>query len=268
MPHDDLNPNAFYGGGLAVESYDLFAGEAGKLTGDIEFYLDLARDRGGKVLELACGTGRILTPLVEAGFEVTGVDISRAMLDLADRKLQALRPSAWGRARLVCSPMQAFETQDRFDLVLIPARSFQHLVDPVDQRKTLERVWRCLNPGGMLVIDMFDARLEVCVGVPPAPPPREVVDPVSGRRFRRTCLGRHTNPFEQTTGERMRIEELDAQGDVLGSHETSWTLRWSTRQEMAYLLELTGFEALSVYSDFQRSPAAYGGEQIWVARAV
>ena len=66
----------------------------------------------------------------------------------------------------------------------------------------------------------------------------------------------------------MRIEELDGQGDVLGSHETSWTLRWSTLQEMAYLLELTGFEALGVYSDFQRTPAAYGGEQLWVARAV
>lgn len=268
MPHDDLNPNAFYGGGLAVESYDLFAAQNDKLTGDIDFYLDLARDRGGKVLELACGTGRILTPLVEAGLEVTGVDISRAMLDLADRKLQALRPSAWGRARLVCAPMQDFETQDRFDLVLIPARSFQHLTNPADQRKTLERVWRCLNPGGMLVIDMFDPRLEVCVGEPPLFPPREATDPVTGRRFRRTCLARHTDPFQQTTGERMRVEELDAQGAILGSHETSWTLRWSTRQEMAYLLELTGFEALSVYSDFQRSPAAYGREQLWVARAV
>lgn len=268
MAHDDLNPNAFYGGGLAVESYDLFAAQNDALAGDIDFYLDLARDRGGKVLELACGTGRILTPLAEAGFEVTGVDISRAMLDLADRKLQALRPSAWGRARLVCAPMQDFETQDRFDLALLPARSFQHLTDPADQRKTLEGVWRCLNPGGMLVIDMFDARLDTCVGEPPRAPPREAVDPVTGRRFRRTCLGRQADPFNQTTGERMRIEELDAEGSVLGSHETSWTLRWSTRQEMAYLLELTGFETLSVYSDFQRSPAAYGREQLWVARAV
>lgn len=268
MAHDDLNPNAFYGGGLAVESYDLFAAQNDRMAGDVAFYLDLARDRGGRILELACGTGRVLTPLVEAGFEVTGVDISRAMLEVADRRLQALRPSAWGRARLVCSAMQDFETTDRFDLVLISARSFQHLTDPADQRKTLERVWRCLTPGGMLVIDMFDPRLEMCVGEPEVLPAREVVDPVSGRRFRRICLGRHTDPFRQTTGERMRIEELDAQGAVLGRHETSWTLRWSTRQEMAYLLELTGFEAVSVYSDFQRSPPAYGGEQLWVARAV
>ncbi len=106
------------------------------------------------------------------------------------------------------------------------------------------------------------------MGEPPLFPPRNAVDPVTGRRFRRTCLSRQTDPFGQTTGERMRLEELDAEGGVLGSHETSWTLRWSTRQEMAYLLELTGFEALSVYSDFQRSPAAYGGEQLGVARAV
>ncbi|MDP3853204.1 class I SAM-dependent methyltransferase [Phenylobacterium sp.] len=256
------NPNAFYDGGLAVETYDLFAAQNGKLAGDVDFYLEMARSQGGPVLELGTGTGRVLAPLAEAGFEVTGVDISQAMLDVAGRRLAA----AGLRARLLCTSMQAFETDARFDLALIPARAFQHLVDPADQRACLTRVRDHLNPGGVLVLDLFDPRLETCVGEPDRLPDREVVNPATGGRYRKVCLGRFADPFAQVTGERMRIEALDGHGGVTASQETSWALRWSTRQETAYLLELSGFAIEAQYSDFAKAPPVYGGEQLWVAR--
>jgi SAM-dependent methyltransferase len=268
MPtHFDPDPNAFYGGGLAVESYDLFAVQNGRMAGDVDFYLELARRQGGPVLELAAGTGRVLVPLATAGFEVVGVDISQPMLDIAAARLDQLGPQVRDRARLVCAAMQDFESEDRFDLALIPARAFQHLIDPADQRATLQRIRARLNAGGRLAINLYDPLLEVCVGTPPAPPPREAVDPTSGRRFRRTCLGRVTDPYAQTTGESLLIEELDAAGAVITRQETSWTLRWSQRQEMAYLLELCGFEVEALHSDFHGAPAAYGREQVWLARA-
>lgn len=256
------DPNAFYDGGLAVETYDLFAGKDGRMGGDVDFYVDLARKQGGPVLELAAGTGRVLIPLAQAGFPVTGLDVSAAMLDIAARRLETEGLAA----ELICAPMQALDLSWTFDLALIPARAFQHLIEPVDQRETLVRIHRHLNPGGLLVLDLFDPALEVCVGTPADSPPREAVDPVSGRRFRRSCLGRMTDPFRQITGERLLIEELDGEGAVLARQETSWMLRWSMRQEMAYLLELTGFEVVAQYSDFARSPPAYGREQVWVAR--
>jgi SAM-dependent methyltransferase len=256
------DPNAFYGGGLAVESYDLFTAAGGRLEGDVEFYLELARAQGGPVLELAAGSGRVLVPLAKAGVEVTGLDISQPMLDIAARRLAAQGLPA----ELVCASMAEFDLGRRFDLVLIPARALQHLVDPADQRRALRCAHAHLNPGGRLVIDLFDPLLEACVGIPAAPPPRDAVDPQSDRRFRRTCLGRTTDAFRQITGERMRIEELDAKGAVIAAQETSWALRWATRQEMAYLLELCGFEVEALYSDFRKAPPAYGGEQVWVAR--
>lgn len=256
------DPNAFYDGGLAVETYDLFAGADQRMAGDVNFYLELARTQGGPVLELAAGTGRVLIPLAEAGLEVTGIDISQPMLDIAGRRLAA----AGLQARLVCAPMQALDLGATYEMALIPARAFQHLIDPADQRETLRRVNAHLNPGGLLVVDMFDPKLEVCVGVPPLAPPREAVDSASGRRFRRTCLSRMADPFRQVTGEQIRIEELDANGGVLAAQETSWMLRWSTRQEMAYLLELCGFEVVAQYADFAKTPPAYAGEQVWVAR--
>lgn len=256
------DPNAFYDGGLPVETYDLFLGRDARMAGDVAFYLDLARAQDGDVLELAAGTGRVLLPLAQAGLRVTGLDMSQAMLDIAAARLAEVGLSA----RLICAPMQALNTGATYDLVLIPARAFQHLVDPAEQRATLRRIYEHLNPGGLLVIDVFAPLLEVCVGVPPVAPPREVIDPASGRRFRRTCLGRMADPFRQITGERLLIEELDTLGRVLAGQETSWMLRWSTRQEMAYLLELAGFDVEAQYGDFARGAPAYGREQIWVAR--
>ena len=93
------HPNAYYAGGLGVAMYDLFTG-GGLLAGDADFYLDCARRFGGPILELGAGTGRILVPLAEAGHEVVGLDLSRAMLDRAAAKLGD-RPELAGRVRLV-----------------------------------------------------------------------------------------------------------------------------------------------------------------------
>jgi SAM-dependent methyltransferase len=255
-------PHAFFEGGMAVESYELFTAQAGPLAGDVEFYVALARAQGGPVLEVACGSGRVLLPLARAGVDATGLDISPAMIEITARRLAEEGLSA----RLVCASMNELDLDRRFSLILIPWRAFQHLTEPAEQRQTLERLRDHLRSGGRLVLDLFDPRLEACVGVQPTPMPREVVDGASGRRFRRISVERTTDPFCQVCGERLRIEELDVDGKVIGVQETSWTLRWATRQEMAYLLELSGFEVEALYSNFDRAPPAYGAEQIWVAR--
>jgi SAM-dependent methyltransferase len=258
---NDLS-DTFYDGGLAVESYDLFAG-AGPLKGDIDFYLDLARQAEGPVLEHGAGTGRVLIPLAREGFEVTGVDSSASMLTIARRRLA----QAGLRAELIQAPMQQFEAPGRYSLVLIPARAFQHLTDPADQRQCLERVRTSLRPGGLLAMNLFDPKLESVVGTPARTPAREAVDPQTGRRFRRSCVRRWTDPVRQLVGEQMRFEALDDNGEAIVTEDTSWVLRWNTRQEMAWLLDLCGFRIEALYGDFGRSPPLYGREQIWLARA-
>jgi hypothetical protein len=66
--------------------------------------------------------------------------------------------------------------------------------------------------------------------------------------------------------ETIRFEVIGPAGAMVATEETSWALRWTYRQEMAYLLELTGFDVVAQYGDFHGAPLAYGGEQIWVAR--
>jgi hypothetical protein len=72
----------------------------------------------------------------------------------------------------------------------------------------------------------------------------------------------------QRLDETLRIEELDVDGNVVDSEDSSWSLRWTMRQEMAYLFELCGFEPIEQYSDYLGSTPAYGREQLWVARAI
>jgi SAM-dependent methyltransferase len=261
------NIDPHYSSSLAVAAYDLFHG-GGMLAGDVDFYLDCARRYGDPILEIGAGTGRILLPLAAAGHEVVGLDISAAMLAVADEKL-AERPEVADLVQLLEADMTNFELDRKFPLILVAARSFQHLLTSAEQRRALGCIRRHLKPGGHLVLDLFDPYFELLFedGSKPSVP-REEIDPKSGMTIRRSLVSRHNDPMNQTIREVLLYESLDQTGAVVTSEETSWTLRWNMRQEIAYLLELCGFEAVEQFSDFAKSPPAYGREQLWVARAV
>jgi SAM-dependent methyltransferase len=260
------DPSAFYAGGLAVASYDAFVGDGGPIASDVAFYLDCAHRFGGPILELAAGTGRVLIPLAKSGYEVTGLDLSGAMLQVARAKAQH-DPLTAGRIRLAEGDMRDFSLTRKFSLALIPARAFQHVVEPEDQRGTLRCIHSHLKPCGHLVVHLFDPNFDLLAVPAEGMPVESARHPASGNLLRRTVVARHNDPYRQVVRETLRIEEVDASGQIVASEETSWALRWSLRQEMAYLFELCGFDIVEEFSDFNRSPPAYGREQIWVVSA-
>jgi|HubBroStandDraft_1064217.scaffolds.fasta_scaffold70634_2 SAM-dependent methyltransferase len=267
---DNQNPNAYYTSGLGVAFYDVFNKDAdrdGVVRGDIDFYLECAREFGGPVLELATGTGRVLWPIAVAGFEISGIDVSEEMLAVARAKGARESPATRDRVSIRHADMTSFDLDQSFRLALVPFRAFQHLTLPGQQREALRCVNRSLVPGGHLVIDLFDPRLDCCTPGAPSPnPERRLQDTNTGHTLVRRVVERINDPIRQTVSERYRIEEFDANGRNVASEETSWSLKWSTRQEMRYLFELTGFDVVAEYSDFFRSPPAYGAEQLWVVK--
>jgi ubiquinone/menaquinone biosynthesis C-methylase UbiE len=115
-----------YASRLAVATYDLF--HSG--SGDVPFYLDCARRFGGPILELGAGTGRILIALAAAGYELVGLDLSAAMLEVASGKIAKTSAIAV-RIRLVESDMRDCALQQRFARVLFssslrPRRNAQY----------------------------------------------------------------------------------------------------------------------------------------------
>ncbi len=118
------------------------------LAGDVEFYVEQARRARSGVLEIGCGTGRILFPIAEAGIPVVGLDRSSDMLALAAARLEQLPARVRRRVTLVQGDARRLSLDRRFKLVMVPYRAFMHLLTPADQRKALRSIRRHLEEGG------------------------------------------------------------------------------------------------------------------------
>src|SRR5260370_22573381 len=116
--------NVLYDSFIA-DYYDESQVVSGRLQ-DVAFYRDATRDFGDPILELGCGTGRITMALAEAGKRVTGLDLSERMLQRAEKKRAALRLEARERVHLVQADMARVDLGEKFRLVIIPFRPFQH----------------------------------------------------------------------------------------------------------------------------------------------
>lgn len=253
--------------GLSVELYDRMYPprlSGTPVEGDIRFYLSQARQTGGPILELGCGTGRVALPLANRGFEVTGLDVSPYMLRVIRRKAQALPPK--GRLRLVRGNMARFNLHKKFRLILIPFRAFQHLYTVEAQKACLRCVYRHLRTGGRFILDVFDPRLESCLPSRRRPSRlRERYRDESGRRITVRSLHRLNDPLRQILQETWEFTVRNRQGKVVRRSKSLIAMRWTYRYEMQHLLELTGFRILAGYGDFKGGRPRYGAEQIWVA---
>ncbi len=120
----------------------------------------MARRTGGPVLELGCGTGRVLIPIAESEIEIVGLDSSPQMLSVCREKLLNESKDVQSKVLdLVQGDMRAFELSRKFSLVTIPFRPFQHLLTVADQMSCLENIRKHLLAGGKLVLDIFNPSL-------------------------------------------------------------------------------------------------------------
>ena len=128
------------------------------LNDDIGLVLSLAA-KGAPVLELGCGTGRLILPLVRAGYAVTGVDRSLPMLLRAKEHIAKESVAVRERIQLLCADMVDFALADaRFKLALIPYNTLMHL-DHANAVAACRNIRRHLAPGGRLFIDIVNPLL-------------------------------------------------------------------------------------------------------------
>ena len=252
---------------LFVRAYDAFYVGGAPIVGDVAFYERLACETGGRVLELACGTGRIALALAESGLDVTGVDISDGMLTMARCKIAGRPASVRGRLTLINQDMSQLSLGLRFGFVFVPSRSFQHLLTIDLQRRSLEVIHRHLEPTGRVVLHLFDPRLDLLIDSNSMRPVLSGTHPETGLRYTGEVLRTNFDHLNQVRHDLWQYTEMGPHGEVLAEDTREMALRWTYRWELHHLLRLCGLAVEAEYSDFEGSAPAYGKELILVARA-
>jgi SAM-dependent methyltransferase len=212
---------------------------------DVDFYRELARETGGPVLELGCGTGRVLAGLAAEGLACTGLDASPAMLAKARERV--------GEAvRLVRGDMRDFDLAgERFALICSAFRAFQHLLSVDEQLRCLARVRAHLRPGGLFAFDVFKPRPDKLVD-DDAEEEEDLRFEQDGEQVVRLARVRR-DPVAQTLRVHFRYERR--RGDrVLGDDHAAFTMRWFHRFELEHLMARAGFADVRILGDFDGSP--------------
>lgn len=196
------------------------------MTADIAFYVELASEADGPLVELAVGNGRVAIPVARAtGRRVIGIDTSPAMLAQARERAAA----AHVELELHLADMRDLRLDEPAGLVYCPFRALLHLPTWADRRRVFERVAGSLRPGGRFAWNAFafDHRIAVQLdGV-------HEDEPVP-----------HTVRYAVGTN---RID-IDLDG---GSRSSLW---WATRNEWLGLVDVAGLELEALYGGFAGEP--------------
>jgi SAM-dependent methyltransferase len=222
---------------------------------DLPCYLALAREHGGPLLELACGTGRLTVPLAREGFAITGLDLSEEMLTIAREKLAREAPEVRARVRLRQGNMVSFELPERFGLAFIPQASLFHVHLKEERRSCLSAIRRRLRPGGALVIDLVPAERMAHQAVGKAITYQTGVNSATGKLTKE--VGRILSirePDQRVTVEHTYVE-VEADGRER-RHIFVEDYTWATEGEMRGLLEEAGFVEVRALGGY--GFAAYG----------
>jgi SAM-dependent methyltransferase len=235
---------------------------------DVGFYEGEASKAEGTVLELGCGTGRILLPIARAGRTIVGLDRSREMLARCRAKLLEEPESVQARVTLHASDVRAFNLRATFDLVTAPFRVMQHLTTIDDQLQFMHAVARHVGPRGRFIFDVFNpnfARLVAVDGMEHDDTPEHVLP--DGRSFRRAARLTHVRWLDQVTETELIYYVAPAPGGAPERYVQSFDMRWYLRAELLHLLARAGFGVEAIYGDFDyASPTDQSPEQVVIAR--
>ena len=246
--------------GLLYDSVPLYAARP-----DVSFYVAEATAAAGAVLEVGCGTGRILLPIARAGAPIVGIDPSSGMLARCRAKLAAEPADVRERVALHQLDIREADLGNTFQLVIAPFRVFQHIVTITEQLRFLEAVRRHLAPGGQFAFDVFNPsfpRLASVDGSELEDTPEQSLP--DGRTMRRSARVTRVRWVEQISEMELIYYVAPRQGAVPARYVQAFEMRWYLAAELQHLLARAGFRVREMYGDFARGRLADGSPEIIV----
>jgi SAM-dependent methyltransferase len=230
---------------------------------DLPFYLELAAQSSGPILEIACGTGRVLLPIGRKGIEIHGVDNSLPMLEILRNHLKEEPDHVRQRVTLHEGDMRDLRLGAKFPLVIIPFRPMQHMYTVEDQVSALSTAAWHLTETGILAFDVFYPKFEMInakIGEEVAEMEWTLrSDPTSlvRRYFRKDSVDKIAQVFSFTFIYRtFRADEL-----ILEEME-DFKLSYFTYPHLRALFLLAGLEPVAEYGSFSKEPLDNRAEQM------
>jgi ubiquinone/menaquinone biosynthesis C-methylase UbiE len=238
--------------GMLATTWDLFRGDT-SLWEDRFFYLELIARSGQPVLDVGCGTGRLLLDYLAQGLDVDGVDNSPEMLALCRAKAQSLGLNP----PLFEQWMEALDLPRRYRTILVPSSSFQLMIDPETATRAMERFYAHLEPGGALAMPFM------LLWQPGEPTQQtewtltgEKTRPEDGAVVRRWSRSRYDVERQLEHTEDRYEAVLDGQVVAAEHHQRSPATRGYTQEQAVELYRAAGFSGIEVCSGFTRQPAS------------
>lgn len=238
---------------------------------DLRFFIEMARRAGSKarILEVACGAGRVSQALLEAGFNVTGLDLSENMLRLAEQKLLDSPEELRQRGRYLRGDMRDLDEtlgSEQFDLIFIAINSFLHLRTQADQLACLQSIRQHVAPAGRFIIDVFnpedkdsfasDGRVEYTGAF---------YNPLNNS-FVHAFVSTLAYPAAQKRVHHYFYDENFQDGTVKRTVNI-FNMRYLYRFELQLLLEKAGFSVEDLYGDYDFEEYGEGSPKlIYVCR--
>ncbi|MGA2625176.1 MAG: class I SAM-dependent methyltransferase [Bacteroidota bacterium] len=219
---------------------------------DIPFWLLEAGSVSGKVLELACGTGRVSIPLLKAGVDLSCVDYAPGMLAQFRRKLENSQLSC----PIYCQDMAELALPDRFDLIFIPFHSFSEILDRRKQREALMRICSHLTERGAFICTLQNPTVRTVsmdgtshlVGEFPMQNGEMLL-------VRSTLI---FDPGTQVASGEQLYERLSRDKRLIEQRHLNVNFYLFSESEFAGLIRDVGFEIEALYGDYDRRPFDQG----------
>lgn len=236
----------------------------GRRREDVRFYAELAEERGGPVLELGVGTGRVALELGRRGVEVVGVDTIEEMLARADERLAREKRAVRERIALRRADLRTLRLRRRFPLVIAPFNVFMHLYSRQDWERALRAAHRHLRPSGRLVFDvLLPDPAELARDPARTYRAGHVTRPEDGKRYR------YGESFEYDPATQIELITMQFQdeSDPAGFFVTPLAHRQVFPRELEALLHYNGFTVEHHWGGFDRSALGPTSDsQVIVAR--
>jgi SAM-dependent methyltransferase len=210
---------------------------------DVPFYVSLARDADGPLVELAVGTGRVAIPVAQTtGRRVLGIDSSPAML--AQARVRAVEEGV--ELDLREGDIRELEIEEPAALIYCPGRSLMHLRTWADRRRCFERVAASLRPDGRFAWNAFALD-------------HQIASAIDGRHADSTPGMPVPHTIHYSVGDNRVDITLDDGG--------TGSLWWATKNEWLGLLDVSGLRLEALYGGFAGEPLDDDSrEYVFVAR--